>query len=299
MPQPNRDPIVREVNGCRIIIAPFSGFCYGVTRACELAEQALHQHRAGEVHCLGHLIHNPQVVDQMARAGLRVVESLDGIEGGVLIIRSHGIEAQIRADAGRRGMTLIDATCPFVTKAHRAAVRLEEEGYRTVIVGDRHHPEVRGLVSHLHNQPIIIETPDQVPAELAGARVGVIAQTTQAEDNFNAIVAKLRALAAELKAVNTICEATRQRQEAAIRLARSVELMIIIGGRNSANTGRLVALCAETGTPTHHVETEAEIREEWLDGFCTIGLAAGASTPGWLIEQVGDRLATLLQARPR
>lgn len=283
---------VYSVNGYTITVAPYAGFCYGVTRACELTESALAAHP--EVYCLGHLIHNPQVVAKMAGQGLRVVDDLDGVTGGVLVIRSHGVEQATMEDAKRREMLLVDATCPFVKKAQQTAVEMEREGRRVVIIGEADHPEVRGIVSRLHARPLVLAADGTIPEELRGARLGVVAQTTQNREAFDAVVARLRAVADDIRVANTICQETRKRQEAAKRLAGEVEVAIIIGGKNSANTARLAELCRASGCETHFVETASELRPEHVLGRHHIGIAAGASTPGWLIEEVRARIMEMV-----
>ncbi len=291
--QRRTQPQVYEVNGHTVTVAPYAGFCYGVTRACDLTEQALAQR--DDVYCLGHLIHNPQVVSRMAQRGLRVVDGLDGVDGGVLVIRSHGVEAATMTDAQARQMTLVDATCPFVKKAQQTAVQMEQEGRRVVLIGEKDHPEVRGILSRLRQQPLVLEAGTPVPAELHGARLGVLAQTTQNREAFETMVESLRAVAGDIRVANTICQETRKRQQAARALAGDVDVMLIIGGKNSANTARLAELCRASGCATYHIETAAEVLPEMVQDKPRIGLAAGASTPGWLINEVRERVAELLR----
>ncbi len=269
----------------KTILAPKAGFCFGVKRALDMAMKTARETEQN-IYTLGPLIHNPQVVEDLSKKGIKVVKDISDIPAGVIIVRSHGVGPEIFEKARERGLQIIDATCPFVKKAQELAKELNEQGYQVVVVGDKEHPEVTGIIGWTDQQGIVVETPEQAGKVQSFDRIGIISQTTQPEENFQEITTVLQSKAGDVKAFNTICHATRDRQSAAVDLAKNVDLMIVIGGKNSANTQKLARLCAETGTPTRHIETAAELDKAWLEGNQTIGITAGASTPDWIIEEV-------------
>ncbi len=269
----------------KIELAPKAGFCFGVKRALDLAAKTA-QESNKDIYTLGPLIHNPQVVDELSKQGIVVAEVIEDIPSGVIIIRSHGVGPDVFEKAKENGLQIIDATCPFVKKAHQLAEQLSNKGYQVVVVGDKEHPEVTGIVGWTGGQGVVVESPEEAEKLLPQKKVAIISQTTQPEENFNKIVTVLKSKVQDVIAHNTICHATRDRQSAAVELARNVDLMIVVGGKNSANTQKLARLCAETGTTTHYVETAGEIDLQWLKGVKKVGITAGASTPDWIIEEV-------------
>ncbi|MEW6448106.1 MAG: bifunctional 4-hydroxy-3-methylbut-2-enyl diphosphate reductase/30S ribosomal protein S1 [Bacillota bacterium] len=288
--------------------AAWAGFCFGVKRAIEIALKA-REENTGPLFTLGPLIHNPQVVKYLAGKGIQVIEELAAAKEGTLIIRSHGVEPKVLAAAKESGLKVVDATCPFVTRAQKLAKDLTEEGYTVVVVGDKKHPEVRGIVGWTDGRAQVVESPEEA-AKLPGyPRLGVIAQTTQPLSNFEAVVRVLKQRAKnagargpetgsergaeEVKVFETICHAVAERQQAALELARQVEVMVVVGGYESANTQKLTRICLETGTPTYHIETADQLKPEWFAGVRVAGLSAGASTPDWIIEEVERRMKEL------
>ena len=271
-----------------VILADKAGFCFGVQRAISTAFKAAGE---GKVYCLGPLIHNPQEVSRLRDAGVETVEDFSGLRSGdSLIIRSHGVPPAVLASAREKGLTIIDLTCPFVAKAQQHAQSLSREGYRVVVVGEKKHPEVQSILGYAGENSVVVEQPEDIDQLKLQGRLGVVAQTTQSYGNFSEIVLRLLRLSNELKVFNTICNSTKERQDATRVLASRVDVMIVVGGRNSANTGRLVSLSREAGKPTYHVEVVDEIRSEWLTGARTVGVTAGASTPSWVIDAVVERL---------
>jgi|MudIll2142460700_1097286.scaffolds.fasta_scaffold16733_3 4-hydroxy-3-methylbut-2-enyl diphosphate reductase len=271
-----------------VILADKAGFCFGVQRAISTAFKAAGK---GNVYCLGPLIHNPQEVSRLRDAGVKTVEDFSGLRpGDSLIIRSHGVPPAVLASAREKGLTIIDLTCPFVAKAQQHAQSLSREGYRVVVVGEKKHPEVQSILGYAGENSVVVEQPEDIDQLNLQGRLGVVAQTTQSYGNFSEIVLRLLRLSNELKVFNTICSSTKERQDATRVLASQVDVMIVVGGRNSANTSRLVSLSREAGKPTYHVEVVEEIRSEWLTGIRTVGVTAGASTPGWVIDAVVERL---------
>jgi small subunit ribosomal protein S1 len=272
----------------KVLLADKAGFCFGVKRAINTAFKAASQ---GNVYCLGPLIHNPQEVERLRQAGVRTVDDFSSLKpGDFLIIRSHGVPPKVLAQARDRGLSIIDLTCPFVGKAQRDAEALHKEGYQVVVVGEKKHPEVQSIVGHAGDNAVVIETVKDIEEMSFESRLGVVAQTTQSYGNFSEIVLELLRLSKELKVFNTICSSTKERQEAARELASQVDMMLVVGGRNSANTTRLVSLCQKEGKPTYHVEVADEIQPEWLEGVATVGVTAGASTPDWVLEDVLKKL---------
>ncbi len=274
-----------------IYIADKAGFCFGVKRAINTAfDAAVH----GRVYCLGPLIHNPQEVERLSQAGVRTVGDFSSLNSGdYLIIRSHGVPPRVLAEAQKKGLNIIDLTCPFVGKAQRDAAALKKEGYQVVVVGEKKHPEVQSILGHAGDNAVVMEKAEDIEGVQFETRLGIVAQTTQSYGNFSQIVLKLLRLSKELKVFNTICNSTKERQDAARILAGQVDVMLVVGGRNSANTGRLASVCKEEGTPTYHLEVAAEIQPEWLKGVRKIGVTAGASTPDWVLEAVLKKLEEL------
>lgn len=271
-----------------IFLADKAGFCFGVKRAINTAFKA---GGSARVYCLGPLIHNPQEVERLRKAGVETVDDFNSLNpGDTLIIRSHGVPPGVLEQARNKGLTIIDLTCPFVGKAQRYAEALHKEGYQVIVVGEKKHPEVQSILGYAGESAVVLETAADVDTVKFQARLGVVAQTTQSYGNFSEIVLTLLRLSKELKVFNTICSSTKERQEAARVLARQVDLMLVVGGRNSANTSRLADLCRMEGKPTYHIEVADEIRSEWLEHVTRVGVTAGASTPDWVVEGVLERL---------
>jgi 4-hydroxy-3-methylbut-2-enyl diphosphate reductase len=279
-----------------VIIAEHAGFCFGVKRAVKLAFNAAEE-KGKSVHTLGPLIHNPQVVERLAREGVHKAESLTEINDGIVILRSHGVASpQISIDAKLKGLTVIDATCPFVTNAQKYAKQLIDEGYLVVMVGDRHHPETLSVLGHAGGDILVTEDFDEIKKWLnrfTKKRVGVISQTTQTFKKFSDIVLQCIQICEEVKIFNTICYATEELQTAAQKLAVNVQTMIVVGGKNSANTTHLADICRQEGIPVYHIETAGEIENFWFDGIQKTGVTAGASTPDWIIKEVVEHLEAI------
>jgi len=278
-----------------ILLAAKAGFCFGVKRAIKTAYDTARE-IDGEVATIGPLIHNPQVVSRLKEMGVHPVEGVKGFHGNTLVIRSHGVPPSVYVDAERAGVHLVDATCPFVKNAQDYASLLREEGYRVVIVGDRNHPEVQGIMAYAGDQAYVAVDAEDLGGLGKVRRIGVIAQTTIPLERFRSVVSHCLEIAGEVKVFNTICDATRIRQEEAQDIARKVDLMLVVGGRNSGNTTRLAELCRETGTRTIHLETVLEVDPAWLEGVEKIGITAGASTPEWIIREIVEKLHHLQES---
>lgn len=275
----------------RIEIARNAGACYGVKRALTMALEASHE--KGPVHTLGPLIHNPRVVDDLAAKGVEVADSLEDVQEGVLVLRSHGTAPAVIDEAAARGFAVVDATCPYVSKVQRKARELAESGYAVVIIGEPGHAEVEGIRAWAQDAVVAVaDVPEKLPDSLPD-KVGVVIQTTQSQDRVDAVLQALESRVKELRVEDTVCFATQERQVAARELASQVDLMIVIGGRNSGNTRRLYEICNDQCERTFHIEGDDEIEASWLEGVHSIGITAGASTPQGHIEAVRARLAAI------
>jgi 4-hydroxy-3-methylbut-2-enyl diphosphate reductase len=266
-------------------VAPGAGFCFGVKRALRLAFEAA-RGGDGPVVTLGPIIHNPQVVERLEDEGLRVIRSLDEIDGGTLVVRSHGLPAPLLEEARRKGLRMVDATCPFVKQVQDRAKELEREGYLVVVVGEEDHPEVLSITESLERPALVVDGPQGLDAVRGAERVGVVCQTTQPPERLRSVVVGLLPEAPEVRVFNTICEATLERQAHALDLAKRADVMLVVGGRNSANTRRLWELCREAGSSAYHIETAGELDPEWMEGAEIVGITGGASTPQWIIDEL-------------
>ncbi len=232
----------------------------------------------------------------MAELGVKQAGRIEELDQEVVIIRSHGITRQLAQDLEQRpALTVIDATCPFVRRAQEIVAKMSEAGYQVIIIGEPDHPEVAGLISFGDPQhTLVISDPTDIPASFFTkrnpSRIALLAQTTQSQKLYNEIVLSLSSIKGELRCFNTICTATSDRQSEALELAQSCDCMLIIGGRNSANTNRLHELCQDKQKASYHIETAEDLQAEWLINKQTIGISAGASTPKWLIDEVLNNL---------
>jgi len=271
-------------------LAQKAGFCFGVKRAIDMARATV-DNRESPIYSLGPLIHNPQVVSCLARMGLKEINDLGEIKKGTLVIRSHGVGPALLETARENGLDIVDATCPYVRRAQNLARELSGENIQVVVVGDKEHPEVQGIIDWTYGKALVVENPEEAAELTAAGPIGVVAQTTQPQENFDAVVEVLRKTGAEVRVCNTICKATAERQKAALDLARQVDVMIVVGGTNSANTRKLASLCRASGTRTYHVEEAGQMEPAWFQGVKVAGLTAGASTPDWIIEEVMRRMS--------
>ncbi len=276
----------------RVVVASEAGFCWGVERALEIAREAVLTAQA-PIDTLGPLIHNPGVTLELAEQGIGLSHDEAAKTAGTAIIRSHGVPREVIESLEARGVAVIDATCSFVKSAQTKAARLREQGYRVVVLGEPDHPEVLGIRSYAGPDSVTVLEPDDLPEDLEGRRVGVVVQTTQSPARLAALTAALAPRVRELRVYNTICSATERRQEAAIAMAVEADVVLVVGGRSSANTARLAELCAQVQPSTYHIESAEEIEPAWLDLVEVVGVTAGASTPAVQIERVVERLREL------
>lgn len=277
----------------KIRVARSAGFCFGVRRAIEIGLDAAG--KQADVYMLGDIVHNEFVVDQIKKAGIRVVDSIEDIADGVLLLRAHGTVPDVYAEAERRGLRVVDATCPMVLEIHRIVRSLAEDGYQVVIIGDQNHDEVRGIAGQVENALVVSS-----PADLDGwqkrfHRLGVVVQSTQSMQNVQRILPLLVRFCRELRFINTICKPTTDHQSEICRMPQHNDLMIIVGSYTSANTRRLTELSSTINPNTRQVQSAADLRPEWFEGIGTVGISAGASTPDPLIQEV---IATIRRIRP-
>jgi 4-hydroxy-3-methylbut-2-en-1-yl diphosphate reductase len=272
--------------------AKTQGFCFGVAITVKKAEEAVARPGAA-VTTLGHVVHNPQMVAQLEEKGLRDAHSVEDVpDGETLFVRAHGLPIAVFDRAKEKNLAVIDATCPMVTKIHVAAEKLKNDGYKIVVVGDPNHPEVKGTLSHVPGA-WCIESVADVEKLPRASRVGVVVQSTWSGTGFTDIVRALSAKYYDVRAVNTICTDTHNRQGQVGDLAREVQVMVIVGGKTSANTKHLAELAAMNGARTYHIEGPDELQAPWFAGVEVAGLMSGASTPGWLVDEVSDRMDAL------
>ncbi len=276
-----------------VIVADNAGFCFGVKRAIKMANDTMDV--AGQrVKSLGSLIHNPQVVNSFRERGLEVVADLDSVDPeDTVIIRSHGVGPELKNQATALGLKVVDTTCPFVTKAQQYAARLIGDGYKVVMIGDKNHPEVIGVVAHTQNQAIVLDSVEEAEKLKFIPRMGVVFQTTHAIGHVQKVVGALLKRGKEVRVFNTLCGATTSMQKTAIELSSEVEAMVIVGGRQSANTAQLAEVCRKVNPRVLQIEAADEIRDDWFRGLTRVGLSAGASTPDEVIAEVVDRITKI------
>lgn len=268
----------------KIVVAKNSGFCYGVKRALQLA-LATESKKSDHTYTWGELIHNPEATRQLERKGIKVATSLSQLKpGDMVIIRSHGVSPAVYQRLRRKGIKIVDATCPIVKKIQQTVEKLSRQSGELVIVGNRNHPEIQGLVGYSRNKALVIENEEEARALPYRKKRMVLAQSTQDVNLFSRIVSVLLEKTSELTIHNTICETTRLRQESTAELARQVDVMFVVGGRNSSNTSKLYEISRRILPRTYLIENPEEIKPEMLEGVSRIGLSGGASTPPEVIK---------------
>jgi len=239
---------------------------------------------------LGDIVHNEKVVRELSKLGVEVVPNLDQIEPSVpVLFRSHGTPVPVWARARQRGLTVVDATCPLVRQIHEEARMLAAEGRKIIIIGDKNHEEVEGIASQVEN-PLIVSTVQEAEKLPLLKKVGVVAQSTQIMENVSAIINVLTTKVADLRFINTICRPTRQRQEQIRELALKNDVMLVVGSKNSANTRRLAEIAKKLNTETYHIEDAMQVDPNWFTGRTSVGIAAGASTPVEVVEEVVKKI---------
>jgi len=272
----------------QIILAESAGFCAGVKKAVDIAQKAASA--GGQWYTLGFLVHNQQVVEDLQKKGIETVDSLDDINGGGVIIRAHGVTPELLIAAQEKDLLIRDATCPLVKKVQELGKHLREEGYSVIIFGDSSHPETQGIQGWCDNEALIINNSQDLKPGSSFNKVGLISQTTKNEKEYFDLARDLLPLTRELRVYNTICPATRKRQEEACQISRQVDLMVVIGDQKSSNTQVLVRKCQETGVKTLFIQSAEDLKPQLFDGVSKVGVTAGASTPDWIIKEVIDKM---------
>jgi 4-hydroxy-3-methylbut-2-enyl diphosphate reductase len=270
------------------------GSCFGVRRAIKIIDKAVKEYH--EISTLGPIVHNRLVVTKLSESGVKVINDLDRVRDGVIAIASHGAPPQLLSQIQARKLQVIDTTCPIVRSAQKAARKLADAGFRVIIFGEATHPEVKGLLGWAGDNAVATMNGAEVANLELPPRLGIISQTTQSQSSFvkfcNDVIEGVFPAVQEIRIVNTLCQETQKRQQAAVELAAGSDLMIVVGGHNSANTQRLAEVC-EPLVETHLIETADEIKKGWLTGKRHIGVTAGASTPDEAIEKVIQKLQSL------
>ncbi len=283
------------MNLMEVKIAKTAGFCWGVRRTVDKVMEVTDL-GGGPVVTLGPIIHNPQAVERMREKGVGTVSETSEVEQGTtVVIRTHGAVKPELARAKALGLQVVDGTCPYVKYPQAMAQRLSHEGYHVVVVGDAQHAEVKSVVSYSEGPCTVVKPGGPVP-EIPARKVAVVAQTTCIGADFERVVGTLALRHREVRAVNTICSDTDERQADARALAGEVDAVVVVGGKNSANTRHLAEICRAIQPRTWHVETEEELESSWFEGCRVVGLSAGASTPDWVVEGVAARLRSLRSA---
>ncbi len=273
------------------------GFCFGVKRAIDMAEDVIKSEK--RAYSLGSIIHNRQVVEELSKRGLKVIDDIDKVNRGCIVISSHGISPNKTEEIRKRSLKLVDTTCPFVRNAQDMAKGLSRAGYRIIIVGDANHPEVRALVDFAGKRVNVVKDAKGVRALdfKPKEKIGVLSQTTQAMDNFLPVVRQvMESKPSELRIFNTICADAEDRQKAAKDLARDVDLMLIVGGINSANTRRLLEVCKKILKDSYLIETYKGLKDVWFKRARTVGITSGASTPDWIVKDVADAVRSKIKS---
>jgi 4-hydroxy-3-methylbut-2-enyl diphosphate reductase len=271
------------------------GFCFGVQHAIELAEQAVAEKGPANLIAPGPVIHNKQVVERLERAGLNQSGDLETVpEGSSVLIPSHGARPETLERVRARNLRLVDATCVLVKRAQDVVCQLHEEGYQVVMIGDRKHPEVQGVIGYAPEVIVVGQETDLDQVLARRTRLGIVAQTTHAPRHVAEMIGRICSRNfKEIKIVNTLCMEVVRRQEAAVALCEEVEVMFVLGGLHSANTRALARLCQEQGVDTYHLETWDQFAPQMVVGKRIAGVTAGTSTPEWVISDFAQKLEAL------
>ena len=272
----------------KILLAKNAGYCFGVRDAVNMAYDTAKEH--GDVYMLGHIVHNENVVDDLDKAGAKVVDSLDNVpDGRPVLLRAHGTHVDIVEEAKNKKMNIVDATCPLVRDIHDEIKALEADGRKIIIIGDHGHDEVVGIASQVKD-PIIVATADEATELRKTKRAGVVSQSTQTIENVQDIINILMSKVVDLRFINTICFPTKRNQEQIKELSKQCDVMFVIGSFTSANSKRLTDLSKERNSRSYQVTCASDIDEKWLDNCEIVGISAGASTPDNIIGEVLDKI---------
>ena len=279
----------------KIIRAEHLGMCFGVRDAIALA---LERAEAAPLTILGDLVHNTTVLAALQARGIAIAHEAAQVKTHTVMVTAHGASERALANTRALGLNVVEATCPLVHTAHRAVTALVRDGYHPVIIGQRAHVEVRGLTEDLAAFDVVLDERDVLALE-ERPRIGIAAQTTQSIERVQRLVALIRRRfpQSDVRFIDTVCQPTKQRQNAAFELARQCDVVIVIGGANSNNTRELVKTCSDYCSQVHHVQTESDLRPEWFHNARAVGITAGTSTPGDVIDRIDRRIRELGDGR--
>ncbi|MFN3966830.1 MAG: 4-hydroxy-3-methylbut-2-enyl diphosphate reductase [Endomicrobiia bacterium] len=272
----------------KIVISKKAGFCPGVKKAVYLAE-TLSKKYPVPIYTAGPLIHNPLEIKRLSKIGIKPISNIEKIKRGTLIIRTHGLPKDTIYRLKKKNLNIIDATCLFVKRVQQLVENLSKQKYNIIIIGEKNHPEVISLVSYSQTPVAVINKEDEIKNITLKEPIAIVSQTTQSEEKFNFLVSKLKKKYKNLVVFNTICNASEKRQKETEKIARKVDIMLVIGGKNSGNTTRLKEISSKY-VKTYHIESKDEIKKAWFKNTKRIGITAGASTPEWVIKDVIEYL---------
>ncbi len=269
----------------KVIVAKNAGFCFGVQRAVDMAEKEVEE--SNNLVCLGSLIHNPQVVGRLEKKGMRVAkDEVDRLEQEKVLLRSHGVSKEVEDKLKKNKNEVVDATCPFVKRAQLVAEKFAKEGLQVVIFGDPNHAEVIGIKSYAGENSLVVSSQEEAEKLEIFPRIGLLSQTTQKKEIFQQVALELTNHTDDLHIINTICSDTATKQNEVVKLAKKVDLMIVVGGKESSNTKKLFEISRKNCAKAYHIETVSELKSGMLKDVDIIGITAGASTPKESIEEV-------------
>ena len=275
----------------QIIVAKSAGFCFGVKRAVEKVYEQVENNKGQAIYTFGPIIHNEEVVKDLEQKGVTVIETeeeLKQLKEGIVIIRSHGVAKHIYEVLEENNITIVDATCPFVRKIHTIVEKESEDGREIIIIGNKKHPEVQGIIGWSKTPAIVIETLEAVEVLPVSheKKVCIVSQTTFNYKKFQVLVENIEKKGYDINVVNTICNATQERQVEAKEIASQVDAMLVIGGKHSSNTQKLFEICKNECKNTYYLQTLKDLNPDWVKDKKTVGITAGASTPNNIIEEV-------------
>ena len=277
-------------NKLKIILSKKMGFCFGVKKSVSLAQDTIKE-KKDNLYMLGSIINNPQVIEYFAKEGVKIVDSLDEVpKESTIITRAHGISPTMLKKAYQKKLSVVDTTCPYVRKVQKIARYLCEKDYFIVIYGDKKHPEVLSLLDTIQNNALVINSIPEAEGITTKKKIGFISQTTKNIYDFYKLASALLNRTEELRIFNTICKSTTERQKSVLELANEVDVMLVIGGKESANTTRLAEISKDQGVKTYHIETKNQLQSKWFHPKDKVGITSGASTPDWITNEVIDKL---------
>lgn len=283
----------------KIIVPKNAGVCWGVERAIDMAHETVGAQKHQHIVSLGPLVHNPEVVEEFQNKGVSVISDLKEASSGTVIFRSHGVPLQLYDEAKSHGLEVVDATCPFVKRSQNYARRLSKNGYFVIIVGDEKHPEMKSVRSFVSGPHVVTMDPKALEQIPQNQKVGIVAQTTIPLTSLQEVIDVAQKRFPEVKVHDTICDATKVRQEEAAEVAHQVDCMIIIGGKESSNTKKLTKICKDIQPKSYEIEHENEIDFSWLEGVQVLGVTAGASTPVPVIQRVCEYIHAVIARSPK